>query len=123
MTDNAKIRPTHLRRGAFVYVRQSSASQLERNPESTDRQYKLVDRAVALGWKPEQVTVIDEEVPEGQPGRERQEQREMELFGKVLTPAERDQFLGLLERLLGRLPPCVLPGCRRTGYCRLLRRR
>ena len=70
MTDNAKIRPTHLRRGAFVYVRQSSASQLERNPESTDRQYKLVDRAVALGWKPEQVTVIDEDLGRSGAGTE-----------------------------------------------------
>ena len=41
--------PAHLRRLAIVYVRQSSAAQLERNRESTDRQYGLVERAVALG--------------------------------------------------------------------------
>ena len=52
MTDNSKIRPTHLHRSAIVYVRQSSARQVEFNRESTDRQYKLSDRAVALGWKP-----------------------------------------------------------------------
>ena len=44
-----KIAPTHLARAALVYVRQSSAAQLERNRESTARQYQLVDRAVHLG--------------------------------------------------------------------------
>ena len=49
MSEYAKIATTHLRRAAVVYVRQSSASQLERNRESTDRQYALVERAVELG--------------------------------------------------------------------------
>jgi len=54
--------PSHLRRQAVVYVRQSTASQLERNRESTDRQYALVDRAVELGWARESVIVIDEDL-------------------------------------------------------------
>jgi DNA invertase Pin-like site-specific DNA recombinase/uncharacterized protein YndB with AHSA1/START domain len=54
--------PSHLRRQAVVYVRQSTASQLERNRESTDRQYALVERAVELGWARESVTVIDEDL-------------------------------------------------------------
>ncbi len=53
---------SHLRRQAVVYVRQSTASQLERNRESTDRQYALVDRAVELGWARESVAVIDEDL-------------------------------------------------------------
>ena len=59
MSEHAKIATTHLRRTAVVYVRQSSASQLERNRESTDRQYGLVERAVSLGWPREAVRVID----------------------------------------------------------------
>ena len=31
MTDNTKIKPAHLQRAAFVYVRQSTAAQVERN--------------------------------------------------------------------------------------------
>ena len=58
----AKVQPQHLRRGAFVYVRQSSASQVEHNRESTQRQYALVERARSLGWTPEQVTVIDDDL-------------------------------------------------------------
>jgi DNA invertase Pin-like site-specific DNA recombinase/uncharacterized protein YndB with AHSA1/START domain len=46
----------------MVYIRQSTASQLERNRESTDRQYALVERAVALGWARDAVTVIDEDL-------------------------------------------------------------
>jgi len=59
MSEYAKIATTHLRRRAVVYIRQSSASQLERNRESTDRQYALVERAVSLGWPRGSVRVID----------------------------------------------------------------
>jgi DNA invertase Pin-like site-specific DNA recombinase len=57
-----KIAAGHLRRCAFVYVRQSSAAQVAHNRESTDRQYQLVDRAVALGWRRDQVNVVDEDL-------------------------------------------------------------
>lgn len=51
-TDNAmKISADHLRRDAFLYVRQSSLRQVFENTESTKRQYALRDRAVALGWR------------------------------------------------------------------------
>src|SRR5829696_1417186 len=59
MSEYGKVTGTHLRRAALVYVRQSSASQLERNRESTDRQYGLVERAVVLGWPRPAVRVID----------------------------------------------------------------
>ena len=61
-TDLSKIQPAHLARDAFVYLRQSSPSQLERNPESTRRQYALVDRAVELGWNRERVRLVDEDL-------------------------------------------------------------
>jgi DNA invertase Pin-like site-specific DNA recombinase len=60
--DNTKIQPTHLRRTAFIYIRQSSAAQVEYNRESTARQYALVERALALGWQRDQVCVIDEDL-------------------------------------------------------------
>ena len=61
-TDRTKIQPTHLSRDAFVYLRQSTATQLERNPESTRRQYALVARAVELGWSRPQVRLVDEDL-------------------------------------------------------------
>ena len=62
MTENTKVKSPHLQRTALVYVRQSTASQVEHNRESTDRQYALVERAVELGWRREQVCVIDEDL-------------------------------------------------------------
>src|SRR3954465_14658353 len=62
MSERSRLSVSHLRRSAFVYLRQSTASQLERNIESTQRQYGLVDRAVELGFAREQVVVIDEDL-------------------------------------------------------------
>ena len=57
----SKVQPSHLARNAVVYVRQSTFVQVERNRESTGRQYDLVSRAQELGWRDEQVVVIDED--------------------------------------------------------------
>jgi len=54
-----KISTDHLRRDAYLYVRQSSLRQVFENTESTQRQYALRERAVALGWPIERVHVID----------------------------------------------------------------
>lgn len=56
---SGKVTADQLRRGAYLYVRQSSLKQVVNNTESTQRQYALRGRAVALGWSPDQVTVID----------------------------------------------------------------
>lgn len=62
MNANDKIKSTHLHRIAYVYVRQSTAAQVEFNRESTDRQYKLAQRAIGLGWSENQVKIIDEDL-------------------------------------------------------------
>ena len=61
-TRHPKVRPAHLGRVAVVYVRQSTPGQTERNLESTERQYALVERAVELGWPRRAVEVIDEDL-------------------------------------------------------------
>jgi hypothetical protein len=62
MNDLAKVKLSHTQRAAFVYIRQSSPSQVEYNRESTARQYALVEKARELGWTKEQVIVIDEDL-------------------------------------------------------------
>jgi len=57
-----KVTASHLRRTAVIYVRQSTLMQVERNTESTLRQYDLVSRAQALGWPRSAVTVIDDDL-------------------------------------------------------------
>jgi DNA invertase Pin-like site-specific DNA recombinase len=56
-----KVQPTHQARLAYVYVRQSTQLQVRHHQESTERQYRLRERAVALGWPPTAVAVIDED--------------------------------------------------------------
>ena len=62
MSENSKVTASHLRRQAFIYPRQSSQGQLERNVESTARQYALVERAIELGFTREQIVVIDDDL-------------------------------------------------------------
>ena len=62
MSDNPKIQDTHWRRFAYVYIRQSSATQVLVNRESTERQYQLSERAVQLGWAKTQIKVLDEDL-------------------------------------------------------------
>src|SRR5437016_2921630 len=62
MNERAKITAAHLSRQAIVYLRQSSAAQVEHNRESTERQYALATKARELGWSDERVVVIDEDL-------------------------------------------------------------
>ena len=54
-----KVQSTHCDRLAYVYVRQSTPLQVLENRESTERQYQLQTRAIALGWAPSRVEIID----------------------------------------------------------------
>lgn len=58
-TEQRKVSVQQLKRKAFLYVRQSTMRQVLENTESTERQYALRQRAVALGWPHEQIVVID----------------------------------------------------------------
>jgi len=62
MNERAKITPSHLSRQAIVYLRQSSAAQVENNRESTERQYALATKARELGWPQDRIVVIDEDL-------------------------------------------------------------
>jgi DNA invertase Pin-like site-specific DNA recombinase/predicted DNA-binding transcriptional regulator AlpA len=62
MNERDKITANHLSRLAIVYLRQSSAAQVEHNRESTDRQYALAGKARDLGWPEDRVVVIDEDL-------------------------------------------------------------
>lgn len=63
---NDKVRATHLERRAVVYLRQSTLRQVHEHRESTARQYALRQRALELGWPPERIEIIDEDM--GQSG-------------------------------------------------------
>lgn len=56
-----KIHTTHLARLAYIYVRQSSPKQVAHNIESQQLQYQLAQRAEALGWRTEQIRIMDDD--------------------------------------------------------------
>ena len=61
-----KVQAGHLKRNAYLYVRQSTLRQVFENTESTKRQYGLRQRAIALGWPEDRIIVIDSDL--GQSG-------------------------------------------------------
>ena len=75
---NEKIRPDHLERAAYVYVRQSSLQQVRHHHEGQQRQYGLADRARQVGFT--RVVVIDDDLGVSGTGRQARPG-----FGRLLT--------------------------------------
>lgn len=59
---NERITTAHRARLAYVYVRQSTAGQVRQHQESTELQYRLVNRAMSLGWPRDRIEIIDEDL-------------------------------------------------------------
>ena len=67
-----RVTTAHRAKLAYIYVRQSSAGQVRQHQESTELQYRLVDRAAGLGWPRERIAVIDDDLGKsGASGTER----------------------------------------------------
>src|SRR5438874_334656 len=57
-----RVTTAHRAKLAYIYVRQSTAGQVRQHQESTELQYRLVDRAICFGWPKERVEVIDDDL-------------------------------------------------------------
>ena len=57
-----RVTTMHRAKLAYVYVRQSSPGQVRQHQESTELQYRLVERAILLGWPRARVQVIDDDL-------------------------------------------------------------
>jgi DNA invertase Pin-like site-specific DNA recombinase len=66
MIMSSKIADRHLSRQACIYIRQSTMGQVRFHQESTERQYNLMAQAKSLGWRPEQIRILDRDL--GQSG-------------------------------------------------------
>jgi hypothetical protein len=100
-TADERLTTTHRAKLAYIYVRQSSLNQVRQHQESTELQYRLVDRAVGLGWPHERVHVIDEDLGKSGAGS-----IERHGFQKLIAeiglgashkPEEWDQCFGVAE--------------------------
>ena len=63
---NTKITPQHQSKPAYIYIRQSTLAQVRHHQESTERQYALRDKALALGWPETAIRILDRDL--GQSG-------------------------------------------------------
>jgi DNA invertase Pin-like site-specific DNA recombinase len=63
---NPKITTQHLSKPAYIYIRQSTLAQVRHHHESTERQYALKDKALALGWTETAIRTLDRDL--GQSG-------------------------------------------------------
>jgi DNA invertase Pin-like site-specific DNA recombinase len=59
MSRSELVSPQHLQRKALIYIRQSTPHQVLSNQESLRLQYALQQRAIDLGWRPEDIEIID----------------------------------------------------------------
>jgi DNA invertase Pin-like site-specific DNA recombinase len=62
LLSDERITTAHRAKLAYVYVRQSSPGQVRYHQESTELQYRLVERAALFGWPRERVHVIDDDL-------------------------------------------------------------
>ncbi len=56
------ITPQHLANKAIIYIRQSTPNQALTNQESLELQYALQQKAIELGWPPNNIEVIDKDL-------------------------------------------------------------
>src|SRR5258707_13059964 len=62
MSRSELVSPQHLQRKALIYIRQSTPHQVLTNQESLQLQYALQQRALELGWRAEDIELIDHDL-------------------------------------------------------------
>ena len=62
MKTSELIQSRHLQRRAEIYIRQSSPSQVTNDLESQKIRVRFRDRAVSLGWHPNDINIIDDDL-------------------------------------------------------------
>lgn len=58
----SKATASHRAKLACIYIRQSSLSQVAHHAESTEMQYRLMERALGLGWPRDRIRILDEDL-------------------------------------------------------------
>jgi DNA invertase Pin-like site-specific DNA recombinase len=59
---NPKIKEHHRSKPAYIYLRQSTPSQVRHHQESTERQYALREKALELGWSESLIRTLDRDL-------------------------------------------------------------
>jgi DNA invertase Pin-like site-specific DNA recombinase len=95
-----RITTAHRAKLAYVYVRQSTAGQVRHHQESTELQYRLVNRAISLGWPRDRIEVIDEDL--GKSGTSSEARHGFQRLIAEIGPAKAGLVLSLDASRLAR---------------------
>jgi len=110
-----KVTVDHLRRDAYLYVRQSTLRQVAENIESTQRQYALRDRAAAAGWPAERIHVIDNDLGKsGSSATARDGFQHLGMYAGIVVAGETaDRFHGFHKCSRGEAPVTLAQAVRK----------
>jgi DNA invertase Pin-like site-specific DNA recombinase len=61
MNGSQKVQPIHQSRQAVIYIRQSDPKQVRQHRESGHNQRALRERVLELGWRRDQISLVDED--------------------------------------------------------------
>ena len=61
MNGSQKVQPIHQSRQAVIYIRQSDPKQVRQHRESGHNQRALRERVLELGWRKDQISLVDED--------------------------------------------------------------
>ena len=113
---SAQISEHHLQRPAYIYVRQSTMGQVRHHHESTERQYALREKALALGWSGEAIRILDRDL--GQSGAQSHNRED---FKTLVTEVSMDRVGAVFALEVSRLARSNLDWHRLLELCALTR--
>ncbi len=113
---SAQITPHHLQRPAYVYVRQSTMGQVRHHQESTERQYALREKAMALGWPETAIRILD-----GDLGQSGAHSAQREDFKTLVAEVSMDHVGAVLALEVSRLARSNADWQRLLELCALTR--
>jgi len=113
---SAQISEHHLQRPAYIYVRQSTMGQVRHHHESTERQYALREKALALGWSGEAIRILDRDL--GQSGAQSHNRED---FKTLVTEVSMNRVGAVFALEVSRLARSNLDWHRLLELCALTR--
>jgi DNA invertase Pin-like site-specific DNA recombinase len=113
---SAPISAHHLQRPAYIYVRQSTMGQVRHHQESTERQYALREKALALGWRGEAIRILDRDL--GQSGAQSHNRED---FKTLVAEVSMDRVGAVFALEVSRLARSNLDWHRLLELCALTR--
>lgn len=114
---SAQITAQHREKPAYIYLRQSSPGQVRHHQQSTERQYALKEKALALGWNKDLIRTLDGDL--GQSAAPQSAPREA--FKTLVAEVSMGQVGAVFALEVSRLSRSNLDWARLLELCALTR--